>query len=66
MFLRQERRWVCSKACGAIIRIWIVCSQPLTLGRGSEIKLEAEEALVVALLAIGMSALVALTILIFW
>jgi len=28
--------------------------------------LEAEEALVVALLAIGMSALVALTILIFW
>ena len=46
--------------------IQIRSSQALTFGSAPQTSMDAEEAIVVALLAIGMSVLVGLTIMIFW
>ncbi len=42
-------------------------SQPLTFGAASCFwQMELEEAIIIGLLAVGMSALIALTIMLFW
>jgi len=50
-----------------ITEIWIRNSQALIFGAGCRFqKLELEEAIVVGLLAVGMSVMVVLTIMVFW